>query len=246
MRDEVLIEFEAVTKVFPRARAGSVKDRLLRPRSGPTREETVALRGLDLELRRGEALAVVGRNGSGKSTTLALAAGVIRPTSGAVTIRARVSPLLALGAGVHPDLTGRENVELNGVLLGMTRREVRRRFGAIHDFSELGGFIDEPVRHYSSGMLARLGFSVATHLNPEVLIVDEVLAVGDAAFAQKCDERIARQRAEGLTLLYVSHDVEAVVRLCDRAVYLRAGEAAAAGDAAAVCKRYYSDQGLSL
>src|SRR5690606_15202789 len=120
-------------------------------------------------------VAVVGRNGSGKSTALALAAGVLRPTAGRVATRGRVCPLLALGAGVHPDLTGRENVQLNGVLLGLTRRQVRQRFAAIHDFSELGAFIDQPIRHYSSGMLARLAFSVATHLDPQVLIIDEVL-----------------------------------------------------------------------
>jgi len=154
--------------------------------------------------------------------------------------------LLALGAGVHPDLTGRENVQLNGVLLGLTRREVRQRFDAIHDFSELGEFIDQPIRHYSSGMLARLAFSVATHLEPEVLIVDEVLAVGDAAFAQKCYERIAASRARGLTMLYVSHDVHSVMNLCDRAVYLDHGRAVAAGGPREVCERYYADQGLSL
>jgi lipopolysaccharide transport system ATP-binding protein len=253
---EPVIQFEAVTKWFTPAAAGrGIKERLLRPQArsahraiGGEHEagRTVALRDLSLTLRRGEAVAVVGRNGSGKSTCLALAAGVFQPSSGTVRIRGRVSPLLALGAGVHPDLTGRENVQLNGVLLGLTRRQVRRRFGAIHDFSELGDFIDQPVRHYSSGMLARLAFSVATHLEPEVLIVDEVLAVGDAAFAQKCSDRIARQRGDGLTMLYVSHDVHSVIRLCDRAVYLQHGRAVDEGEPAAVCARYYADQGLTL
>lgn len=214
------------------------------PRS-PRAGWTTALDGLSFSVARGEALAVVGRNGSGKSTCLALAAGVIKPTSGRVATHARVSPLLALGAGVHPDLTGRENVELNGVLLGMTRREIKRRFDAIHDFSELGDFIDQPVRHYSSGMLARLAFSVATHLDPEVLIVDEILAVGDAAFAHKCYERIKDSRGRGLTMLYVSHDAASAIDLCDRAVYLEAGRGVAEGPPDRVCARYHADCGLS-
>ena len=245
---EPVIEFEAVTKAFKQVAPGrGLKELLLRAgRRGPTPAQTVALADVDLAVHRGEALAVVGRNGSGKSTCLALAAGVFRPTSGRVSIRARVIPLLALGAGVHPDLTGRENVQLNGVLLGLTRREVRARFHAIHDFSELGEFIDQPVRHYSSGMLARLAFSVATHLEPEVLIVDEVLAVGDASFAQKCYERIRQQRRSGLTMLYVSHDVHSVMELCERAVYLERGRVRAKGDPREVCSAYYADQGLTL
>ena len=272
---EPLIHFESVSKTYRQGgpRRG-LKDRVVglgrwRPRrgGGPAAaaageggeraneggnegggrggDEGGAVVDLSLSLGRGEALGVVGRNGAGKSTALALAAGVIRPTSGRVSIRGRVSPLLALGAGVHPDLTGRENVELNGVLLGLTRREVRQRFGEILAFSELGPFIDRPVRVYSSGMLARLAFSVASHLEPEVLIVDEILSVGDAAFAAKCADRIARQREAGLTMLYVSHDIDSVVRLCDRAVYLRAGRLAAQGPPDTVARRYYEDQGLS-
>ena len=263
---QVMIEFEAVGKRYRRVGPrGGLKDRVLRwgrrgERGGvsggrPTlgerglrgggAEVTQALEDVSFSLRRGEALGVVGRNGAGKSTLLALAAGVIRPTTGSVTIRGRVSPLLALGAGVHPDLTGRENVELNGVLLGLTRREVRQRFHAIHDFSELGTFIDQPIRHYSSGMLARLAFSVASHLEPEVLIVDEILSVGDASFAAKCDARIAQQRRAGLTMLYVSHDIASVVRLCDRAMYLEAGTVKHQGPPTRVARGYYADQGLA-
>lgn len=243
---DAVIQFESVTKWFRQVVPGrGIKERLLGSR-GEKPPRTVALRDLSLSVNRGEAIAVVGRNGSGKSTCLALAAGVIKPSSGKVTIRGRVSPLLALGAGVHPDLTGRENVQLNGVLLGLTRREVRARFDAIHDFSELGDYIDQPVRHYSSGMLARLAFSVATHLDPEVLIVDEVLAVGDAAFAQKCYARIRDFRAKGLTMLYVSHDVHSVIDLCDRAVYLDQGQTVILGSASRACERYYADQGLTL
>lgn len=241
-----MIQFAQVSKRFRQVAPGrGLKERLLNPWAEPP-AMTEALTDLSMAIGRGEAVAVVGRNGSGKSTTLALAAGVIKPTSGVVSIHGRVSPLLALGAGVHPDLTGRENVQLNGVLLGLTRREVRQRFGAIHDFSELGDFIDQPVRHYSSGMLARLAFSVATHLEPEILIVDEVLAVGDAAFAQKCYQRIREARARGLTMLYVSHDAHSVIDLCDRAVYLDHGRAVAAGEPREVCERYYADQGLAL
>lgn len=241
-----IIQFDVVSKWYRKTAPGrGLKERLLGPyRAKPAR--TQALVDLSFSVARGEAVAVVGRNGSGKSTCLALAAGVIKPSSGTVAIRGRVSPLLALGAGVHPDLTGRENVQLNGVLLGLTRREVRQRFDAIHDFSELGDFIDQPIRHYSSGMLARLAFSVATHLEPEVLIVDEVLAVGDAAFAQKCYERIRASRANGLTMLYVSHDMHSVIDLCDRAVYLDHGHALAQGDPQEVGQQYYADQGLTL
>ncbi|MEM1109176.1 MAG: ABC transporter ATP-binding protein [Planctomycetota bacterium] len=255
-----MIQFEGVTKTFRQVAPGyGLKDRLLGrtpsvPRapqgslSSPMVNDGVltALDDLTFEIGRGEALAVIGRNGSGKSTCLALAAGVIKPTSGNVSIRGRVSPLLALGAGVHPDLTGRENVELNGVLLGLTRREIRQRFESIHAFSELDEFINQPVRHYSSGMLARLAFSVATHLDPEILIVDEVLAVGDAAFAQKCYDRIKSFRRDGLTMLYVSHDVHSVIDLCDRAVYLDRGRALAEGDPREVGQQYYADQGMTL
>lgn len=241
-----MIEFDHVSKWFRQVTPGrGLKDRLVRP-FAPRPPRTEALTDVSWSVGRGEALAVVGRNGSGKSTALALAAGVIKPSSGGVAIRGRVSPLLALGAGVHPDLTGRENVQLNGVLLGLTRREVRQRFAAIHDFSELGEFIDQPIRHYSSGMLARLAFSVATHLEPEILIVDEVLAVGDAAFASKCYDRIRAARKQGLTMLYVSHDVHSVIDLCDAAVYLDHGHAVAAGEPHEVCRRYYADQGMDL
>ncbi|MEM1027313.1 MAG: ABC transporter ATP-binding protein [Planctomycetota bacterium] len=243
---EAMIDFDRVSKSFRQVNPGrGIKERLLRPFAGRL-PLTHALIDLSFSVARGEAVAVVGRNGSGKSTCLALAAGVIQPTTGTVTIRGRVSPLLALGAGVHPDLTGRENVQLNGVLLGLTRREVRQRFDAIHDFSELGDVIDQPIRHYSSGMLARLAFSVATHLEPEVLIVDEVLAVGDAAFAQKCYDRIRAAREDGLTMLYVSHDMHSVIDLCDRVVYLDQGQALAEGDPREVGRRYYADQGLTL
>ncbi len=247
-----LIEFSGVGKRFRRtAGCYGLKDWLaqrVRRRGRETRATgwTDALRNVSFCLHRGEALALLGRNGSGKSTVLSLAAGVLRPTTGRVTIRGRVSPLLGLGAGVHPDLTGRENVYLNGVLLGLTRREVRARFGAIEAFAELGELMEQPVRYYSSGMLARLGFSVATHLDPELLIVDEILAVGDAAFQAKCYARIAEQRARGLTMLYVSHEVSTVLKLCDRVLYLQGGRVAAQGAPQAVCGRYYADQGLTL
>ncbi len=251
-----MIQFDAVSKVYRKLgpRRG-LKERLVNPRTWRSRGDkadagsrgTAALTDVSLTLERGEALGVVGRNGAGKSTLLSLAAGVIQPSAGAVRFPAggRISPLLALGAGVHPDLTGRENVELNGVLLGLTRREVRQRFNAILEFSELGDFIDQPIRAYSSGMLARLAFSVASHLEPEVLIVDEILSVGDAAFAAKCGHRIATQREAGLTMLYVSHDIGSVKRLCDRAVYLQAGRVKADGKPGEVARGYYADQGLA-
>ncbi len=181
------------------------------------------LRHVSFDIRRGETVGVVGQNGSGKSTLLRLIAGAAYPTEGHVAVRGRVAPLLALGAGFQPDMTGRECVEINATALGLDRHEIDARLDEIVRFAEVADFIDTPVRYYSSGMLARLGFSVAVHTDPDLLLVDEVLAVGDHAFQVKCIERIERLRDDGVTIFFVSHDANIVRQLCDRVLWLRDG-----------------------
>ena len=183
-----------------------------------------ALDGVSLEVRKGEAVGVIGANGSGKSTLLALIAGVIGPQAGTVEVRGRVAPLLELGAGFHYELTGYENIVLNGVLMGLTRREVASRMEAIVAFSGLESSLNEPLRTYSSGMVARLGFSVAVHLDPDILLIDEILAVGDAHFQARCHDRLEEFRRQGTTFVIVSHVLAEIRSLCDRVVWLAGGK----------------------
>ena len=201
----------------------SLKERLLRlGRAGWA--EFDALRGVDLTIEQGQTVGILGHNGSGKSTLLKCIAGILTPTSGSVRVRGRLTSLLELGAGFHPDLTGRDNVYLNAAFYGMGRRDIDRVFDDIVEFAELAKFIDEPVKHYSSGMYVRLGFAVAVNLDPDVLLVDEVLAVGDEAFQVKCLGRIEQFQQEGRTIVFVTHDAETVRRVCDRAVVLDHGQ----------------------
>jgi len=203
-----------------------------------SREEFWALRDISFEIAQGESLGVIGPNGAGKSTLLKLVSRIIEPTSGRVQVDGRVGALLELGAGFHPDLTGRENIYLNGSILGLGRAQIRQKLDAIIAFAELERFIDVPVRHYSSGMYVRLGFSVAVHTDPEILLVDEVLAVGDHNFQHKCIDRIAEMQQRGVTICYVSHDLGTVQRLCSRAVWLQDGLVRAAGDVADTIASY--------
>jgi len=181
-----------------------------------TQQPFHALTDVSFDVRRGECLGVIGRNGAGKSTTLGLIAGVLRPSTGSVETHGRICPLLELGAGFNSELSGRENIVLNGILLGLTRREVTERSAEIIAFSELEQFIDAPLRTYSTGMVARLGFSVAVHLDPDILLIDEALAVGDETFQQKCLQRMQQFRDRNTTMVFVSHDVDAVARISDR------------------------------
>jgi lipopolysaccharide transport system ATP-binding protein len=181
------------------------------------------LKGIDFEVRPGECVAVIGKNGAGKSTLLSLLAKVYRPTSGSIEIEGRLAPLLELGAGFHQDLSGVENIYFNGVILGLTRQEMKERTQAIIDFSEIGEHINAPTRTYSSGMLARLGFSVAVHVDADILLVDEVLAVGDYDFERKCYAKIDEFRSQGGTILFVSHQMDAVRRVADRCIWLKDG-----------------------
>jgi len=202
------------------------------------REEFTALREVELRVPKGELLGIVGPNGSGKSTLLRLLAGILQPTEGEVCVRGRVAPLIELGVGFHPELTGLENVHLNTSLFGMSRRETEELLPEIVEFSELAEFVDRPVKSYSTGMYMRLGFSIAVHLQSDVLLLDEVLAVGDAHFQEKCLERLKKIHAAGRTIVMVSHDLGAIARMCERAVLLVAGTVRSQGPAEEVLRRY--------
>ncbi len=209
-------------------------------------EHIVALNAISFTVHRGETVAIIGQNGSGKSTLLGLIARVYRPTSGTLEVHGRVAPLLELGAGFHPDLTGLENIYFNGVILGLTRKQMSERLDAIIHFAELEEYIDAPVRTYSSGMLMRLGFAVAAHVDADILLVDEVLAVGDAHFQQKCYRKIREFQQEGRTILFVSHDMDAVLQVAPRALWLDKGILRADGDSQAVVAQYLAhvEQGI--
>ena len=204
-------------------------------------EKFTALSDLSLRVPVGSTFGLVGRNGSGKSTALKLVAGITKPTTGTVTVRGRISALIELGAGFHPEISGRENVFINGIMLGLSKREIERRFDEIVEFAELADFIDEPVKTYSSGMYMRLGFSVAIHVDPEVLLVDEVLAVGDEGFTHKCLDKFADFKRRGKTVLLVTHSLNLVERFCDEAAWLDGGRMRAEGDPYRVIDEYVSD-----
>jgi ABC-2 type transport system ATP-binding protein len=221
---EVAVDVEEVSKRFRLAhgRYNSIKERLIHGGRAPT-EDFWALRDVSFQVREGETVGILGRNGSGKSTLLKCVCGVLQPTSGKVTVRGKLAGLLELGAGFQQDLTGRENIYLNGSMLGMSKKEVDRVFDDIVDFSELEEFIDGPVKFYSSGMYVRLGFAVAVNVDPDILVIDEVLAVGDERFQRKCIDRVKFFQREGRTILLVTHSPDQVRAICDRAVVLSHG-----------------------
>jgi ABC-type polysaccharide/polyol phosphate transport system ATPase subunit len=228
--DRPAIRVEGLSKLYRRTLPG---DRLRTLKSALvggsltrnlTREESItAIQSVDFTVARGEAFGVIGGNGSGKSTLLKLVAGMLRPTTGRITVAGRVAALIELGAGFHPEISGRENVFINGAVLGLTRRQIESRYDEIVEFSGLGDFMEEPVKNYSSGMYVRLGFAVAIHTDPDVLLVDEVLAVGDEAFAHRCIHRIEEFLASGRTLLLVSHSLDLVEGVCDRVLWMEQG-----------------------
>lgn len=219
----VAIRFQAVSKSFTIGASGTFKDRVLGATKGRQRITVDAVRHLELDLYEGQAVALLGHNGSGKSTTLKLLAGTIAPTTGRVYARGRIAPLLELGAGFHPDLTGRENIFLNAAILGIGRQETARRLDDIVAFAEVEDFVDTPVRFYSSGMAGRLGFAIAVNVDPDILLVDEVLAVGDADFQARCLDRMATFKADGRTVVLVTHSLDSAVAFSDRAVVLDHG-----------------------
>lgn len=220
-----VIVFENVSKSYPLYHhfTGGIKNLLVHlPRAIKSMRNTrfEALKDISLQVGRGESLGIIGKNGAGKSTMLGLIAGVLRPTSGRVVVQGKISPLLELGGGFHYELTGRENIMLNGVLLGLTRGEVKSKMKKIIEFSELGEFIDQPIRTYSSGMLAKLGFSVIAYLDPEILLIDEILAVGDKDFQKKCLDKMSEFKRSGVTMVFVSHSMADVKSICDRVVWI--------------------------
>lgn len=236
---DVAIRIEGLSKCF--AVYHSPLERLkhvIQPGRQKGFDEFWALSDVNLTIARGETCAIVGRNGSGKSTLLQILCGTLRGTSGRVEVNGRVAALLELGAGFNVDFTGRENVYMNGAVLGLAREEIDRRFGEIEAFAEIGGFIDQPVKTYSSGMYVRLAFAVAIHVDPQILIVDEALAVGDSRFQAKCMNRIKKMQEKGVTILFVSHDVGAVRSLCERALWLDKGKVRMLDDAFSVTAQY--------
>ena len=252
--NDVVIRVENLSKRYRigerRETYGTLRDTLMeamqapfqawRARGSPHgKSEIWALRDLSFELKRGEVLGIIGRNGAGKSTLLKVLSRVTRPTVGRAWIHGRVGSLLEVGTGFHPELTGRENIYLNGAVLGMTKTEIDRKFDEIVQFAEIEQFLDTPVKRYSSGMYMRLAFSIAAHLEPEILIVDEVLAVGDVAFRKKCLGKMREVSSrEGRTILFVSHDMEAIQRLCSRCILLQQGQVLLDGDPASVIAQY--------
>jgi lipopolysaccharide transport system ATP-binding protein len=222
---------------------GSIPTRLLAKRPGSPNGvvDTWALRDIDLEIAPGSSVGILGRNGAGKSTLLKIIARVTRPTEGFVDVRGRVASLLEVGAGFHPELTGRENIRLYGAILGMSSAEVQRRFDRIVEFAEISGYLDAPVKRYSSGMYMRLAFAVAAHLDPEILLVDEILAVGDAGFQKKSMSRVGDVAHSGNTVLFVSHNLQAVERLCPVSMILHEGRLVAFGETGAMISRYLTE-----
>ena len=247
-----IISFRNVSKQFtftseqPQSLMGTLASIVkLKNRNRP-KEILWAVHDVSFDVLPGQSLGIIGRNGSGKSTVLKLMARILRPTSGQMMVRGRVSALLELGAGFHPDLTGRENIALNASVLGLTEEEVNQNFDSIVEFSELGEFINMPVKHYSSGMYMRLGFSVAIHVNPDILIVDEILAVGDQTFQMKCIDRISDLKRQGVTIIIISHNLDMIRRLCSDLVWLENGTVRSYGRTSEIANEYDSYSNAKL
>ena len=237
----VVIEVRDVSKTFviPDRRVDTLKERLVHPLTRIATRELQALRSISFDVHQGEFFGIVGRNGSGKSTLLKILASIYSADRGAVKIAGRLAPFIELGIGFNPELTARENVALNGVMMGLSRREAARRLGAVLEFAELEDFVDLKLKNYSSGMMVRLAFSVMVQANPDVMLVDEVLAVGDAAFAQKCTDVFHQRRRDGRTLVLVTHDMATVQAICDRATVIHDGEQRYTGEPEEAAAIYY-------
>jgi ABC-type polysaccharide/polyol phosphate transport system ATPase subunit len=243
---EYAIALENVDKSYRlwgrRSQFATLKSALLKRDLKLTAEASVAaIRDLSFEVHRGEAFGIIGRNGSGKSTLLKLVSGILKPTGGKLSVNGRIAALIELGAGFHPEITGRENVYINGIMLGLSRREVDQRYDRIVEFSGIGEFLDQPVKTYSSGMYVRLGFAVAVHVDPDILLIDEVLSVGDEEFSARCVAKIQEMKYRGVTLLFVTHQLDQVRNLCDRALWLDHGRIEAIGDPMRVVDAYLQE-----
>jgi len=244
------LKLDQVSKKYKLPARGNSPKRWYKRAFARRSSEMWALKDISFEVKQGEALGIVGHNGAGKTTMLKLLSSITAPTHGQITIRGRLAALVEVSSGFHPELTGKENIFLHGAMLGMRRAEIARKLNSIVEFSGVGQYIDVPVKRYSSGMYVRLGFSIAAHLDPDILLLDEVLAVGDVAFQAKCLDRIAELRKGGRTIVFVSHDLAAVYRLCDRAILLSHGQILMDGTPRTVIDQYqhmaFAGQGTSL
>src|SRR6202795_4094012 len=243
------LKFERVSKRYKLPSNGERPKGWYRRGFGRKSGQMWALRNVSFQVNEGEALGIVGHNGAGKTTIMKILSGITTPTSGEISIRGRLAALVEVSSGFHPELTGCENIYLHGAMLGMRRSEIRQKLDSIIEFSGVGRYIEVPVKRYSSGMFVRLGFAIAAHLDPDILLLDEVLAVGDAAFQAKCLERIAELRKSGRTIVFISHDVASIYRLCDRAILMSHGCILAEGAPRQVIDEYqqitFADQGTS-
>jgi len=235
------VEVNNVTMKFNLARekVDSLKEYFVKNiKKNHIRDEYYAVKDITFRIEKGESFAIIGANGSGKSTLLKMIAGIYKPTKGNIIVRGSIAPMIELGAGFDSDLTAAENVFLNGAVLGYSRAFMQKYFDSIIDFAELWEFIDVPVKNFSSGMKARLGFSIATAVEPDILIVDEILSVGDASFRKKCEQRMAEMKAKGTTMILVSHSMDQVLKTCNKAMWINKGDMMCIGDVKYVCERY--------
>lgn len=237
-----VIKFQNVTKKFAFQSQKTFKEFLPALIKGEeTSKGFTALDNISFEIKKGECIGIIGPNGSGKSTILKLIAGVMSPTMGKLEVKGQISPLIELGAGMHPELTGMENIYLNGAILGLKKKQIDANLQSIIDFSEIEEFINQPVKHYSSGMYMRLAFAIAVHVDPEILIVDEILAVGDAPFQAKCFRKMEEFKENGVTIIFVSHSLVQVREFCNKAIYINHSKLIAQGNVDEVCDKYAKD-----
>jgi len=241
--NETVIKFDHITKQFSKLNHKTFKEFIPALfRGEKTKDNFTALDDISFEIKKGETVGIIGPNGSGKSTILKLIAGVMSPTSGTISVKGNISPLIELGAGFHPELTGRENIFLNGAILGLSQKEITANLNSIIEFAELQEFIDQPVKHYSSGMYMRLAFAVAVHTHPEILIVDEILAVGDTEFQKKCFNKMEEfKKSKDITIIFVSHDLSQIENFCTRAIYINNHHIQYNGNTKEANKKYLAD-----
>jgi lipopolysaccharide transport system ATP-binding protein len=243
---EEVIEFNSVWKKFKKGRKLLLKEALLDIFKPGATTSFWALKDVSFSVKKGEVVGIIGKNGSGKSTILKLIAGVIMPTKGEIKANGTIAPLIELGAGFHPELSGRENIYLNGVILGLSVKQIDKIINEIISFSELEDFIDTPVKHYSSGMYVRLGFAVAIHTDPEILLVDEILSVGDSNFQKKSFNQMRGFKEKGKTIVFISHNLRAIGEFCDKVVYLKNGKVEAIGETKKIIDMYVKDLNINI